>query len=62
VPYDEAVFPERVKLDWFQNIWRWIGNSRQGSAPPNLLCNYEQVQASVSHVMRGESADQNVAR
>jgi hypothetical protein len=38
IPCDKAVLPERVKVDWFQNIWRWVSNSRQGSAPPSSLC------------------------
>ena len=54
-PCDEAVLRERVKVDWFQNIWRWISNSRQCSAPPSLLFDCGQVKAGFRLGIRGGS-------
>ena len=58
IPCDEAVLPERTKVDLFQNAWRWVSNSRQFCAPPSLLVNCEQVQTGFSLEMHGGSESQ----
>jgi hypothetical protein len=58
IPCDQAVLPERIKVDWFQNAWRSVSNSRQVSAPSSLLVDCEQVQAGFSLEMHGGSESQ----
>jgi hypothetical protein len=58
IPCDEVVLPGCVKVDWFQNAWRWGSNSRRGSAPPSLLFDCGQVQAGVSFAIHGGSESQ----
>jgi hypothetical protein len=38
IPCDEAMLLESIKLDWFHNVRRLVGNSRRGSAPSELSC------------------------
>ena len=35
---DEAMLLESIRLDWFHNVRRLVGNSRRGSAPSELSC------------------------